>query len=171
MKRISTLVLLSSLLLPLSAVAQNRGHDNRDNSNHSEHRNDRDYKSYRNYDNHRDNSYRSYRNYDDRHDWNRNYNRSWRGNFHYDDYDRWRTGQWRQANHNGRYGWWWIVGGSWYFYPQPIYPYPVMNVPPTYYVPGSPVANNIRYYCPSTQNYYPYTSVCRVPWERIVVGY
>ncbi|WP_426440802.1 hypothetical protein [Bradyrhizobium genosp. P] len=28
--------------------------------------------------------------------------------------------------HNGRNGWWWDVGGAWYFYPQP------MEGPPTY---------------------------------------
>ncbi|MGO8865555.1 MAG: hypothetical protein ACLQME_03545 [Alphaproteobacteria bacterium] len=37
----------------------------------------------------------------------------------------WRGGLWRQEWHNGRYGWWWSVDGAWYFYPQPIYPYPM----------------------------------------------
>jgi hypothetical protein len=38
----------------------------------------------------------------------------------------WEGGRWRQETHNGRYGWWWDVGGVWYFYPQP------MEGPPTY---------------------------------------
>jgi hypothetical protein len=38
----------------------------------------------------------------------------------------WEGGQWRHEAHNGRYGWWWDVGGVWYFYPQP------MEGPPAY---------------------------------------
>jgi len=38
----------------------------------------------------------------------------------------WETGRWRHEIHNGRDGWWWDVGGVWYFYPQP------MEGPPTY---------------------------------------
>ena len=38
----------------------------------------------------------------------------------------WEGGRWRHEMHNGRMGWWWDVGGVWYFYPQP------MDGPPTY---------------------------------------
>src|SRR6185437_10645872 len=38
----------------------------------------------------------------------------------------WQGGRWRHEMHNGRLGWWWDVGGAWYFYPQP------MDGPPTY---------------------------------------
>src|ERR1700720_3236172 len=38
----------------------------------------------------------------------------------------WEGGRWRHEIHNGRGGWWWDVGGAWYFYPQP------MEGPPTY---------------------------------------
>jgi hypothetical protein len=38
----------------------------------------------------------------------------------------WEGGRWRQEMHNGRYGWWWDVGGAWYFYPQR------MDGPPAY---------------------------------------
>jgi hypothetical protein len=38
----------------------------------------------------------------------------------------WERGAWRQEWRNGRYGWWWGVGGAWYFYPQPVYPYPTV---------------------------------------------
>jgi hypothetical protein len=38
----------------------------------------------------------------------------------------WEGGRWRQEMHNGRFGWWWDVGGVWYFYPQP------MDGPPAY---------------------------------------
>jgi hypothetical protein len=32
----------------------------------------------------------------------------------------WDGGRWRHEIHNGRDGWWWDVGGVWYFYPQPL---------------------------------------------------
>src|SRR5579863_4938506 len=38
----------------------------------------------------------------------------------------WGGGRWHHEMHNGRMGWWWDVGGVWYFYPQP------MDGPPTY---------------------------------------
>jgi hypothetical protein len=38
----------------------------------------------------------------------------------------WEGGRWHHEMHNGRDGWWWDVGGAWYFYPQP------MDGPPTY---------------------------------------
>jgi hypothetical protein len=38
----------------------------------------------------------------------------------------WEGGRWHHEMHNGRMGYWWDVGGVWYFYPQP------MEGPPTY---------------------------------------
>ncbi len=38
----------------------------------------------------------------------------------------WEGGRWRHEAYNGRYGWWWDVGGVRYFYPQP------MDGPPAY---------------------------------------
>jgi hypothetical protein len=38
----------------------------------------------------------------------------------------WEGGRWRHETYNGRYGWWWDVGGVWYFYPQQ------MDGPPAY---------------------------------------
>jgi hypothetical protein len=32
----------------------------------------------------------------------------------------WRHGRWRHAWRNGLYGWWWDVGGIWYYYPEQI---------------------------------------------------
>jgi hypothetical protein len=32
----------------------------------------------------------------------------------------WKHGRWRHEKRNGRFGWWWDVGGIWYFYPEPI---------------------------------------------------
>ena len=30
----------------------------------------------------------------------------------------WRNGRWHHTLRNGRFGWWWDVGGFWYFYPE-----------------------------------------------------
>ena len=49
--------------------------------------------------------------------------------------DWWNRGQWRHGFHAGYYGWWWVIGTSWYLYPQPVYPYP-----PTILVTPAPVA-------------------------------
>jgi len=38
----------------------------------------------------------------------------------------WEGGRWHHTVHNGRDGWWWDVGGVWYYYPQP------MDGPPAY---------------------------------------
>jgi len=38
----------------------------------------------------------------------------------------WEGGRWHHEMRNGRDGWWWDVGGAWYFYPQP------MEGPPAY---------------------------------------
>jgi hypothetical protein len=32
----------------------------------------------------------------------------------------WRDGRWHHTTRNGRDGWWWDVGGFWYFYPAQI---------------------------------------------------
>jgi hypothetical protein len=32
----------------------------------------------------------------------------------------WRDGQWHHGTRDGRDGWWWDVGGFWYFYPEQI---------------------------------------------------
>jgi len=53
--------------------------------------------------------------------------RAWHGEigrFHEHDIDRWRGGSWYQGRHEGRFGWWWIVAGTWYFYPWRVDPYP-----------------------------------------------
>jgi hypothetical protein len=69
----------------------------------------------------------------------------------------WEGGRWRHEMHNGRDGWWWDVGGVWYFYPQ------AMQGPPTYisedyaddvgYPAGPPVADGA--YAPPPGAYAP----------------
>jgi hypothetical protein len=61
----------------------------------------------------------------------------------------WDTGRWRHEAHNGRDGWWWDVGGVWYYYPGRL------EGPPTYiseeYVDDIPVAS----YAPPPTAYEP----------------
>ena len=127
---------------------------------------------------------------------------AWRGDMrHFERHDlpRWRGGAWRHARHEGRLGWWWVVGGgSWYFYSQPVYPYPNPYVPPEYfysqpeypyfdtYIPpvvimqselvestpdivvAPAAASQYWYYCESTNGYYPYTASCPEGWKAVL---
>lgn len=86
----------------------------------------------------------------------------------------WRGGLWRHDWHDGRYGWWWLVGGIWYFYDQPIYPYPLMVSPiaipeemePPPVVAAPPPAG-FWYYCDNPPGYYPYVTTCTVPYRAV----
>ncbi len=100
----------------------------------------------------------------------------WRGDisrFHEHDWSLWRGGHWRQARHDGRWGWWWVVGASWYFYPAPVYPYPNPWEPPVVVV--NPPAGAIApppptpywYYCEPARAYYPYVSSCPSGWMQV----
>lgn len=82
--------------------------------------------------------------------------------FHEHDFGQWRSGHWVEGRHDGRLGWWWVVGPTWYYYPQPLYPYPDPYVPPA----AAPAAN-VWYYCPPSQAYYPYVATCPVPWQAV----
>jgi hypothetical protein len=100
----------------------------------------------------------------------------WRHNLHNNDYNNWQTGRWEKTHHDGKLGWWWILGSSWYLFEQPAYPYPVIN--PIYVSPivTEPELNvqiqNIaksRYYCSTTGQYYPESNICSVPWKKIEI--
>ena len=94
----------------------------------------------------------------------------WRGDIHRfdrDDAAHWRSGRWHHGHHDGRLGWWWIVGGVWYLYNAPVYPYPDPYLPPQVVLPPAPPASQFWYYCPNPPGYYPYVPECRYPWERV----
>ena len=78
------------------------------------------------------------------------------------DFDRWRGGHWVRTWHEGRRGWWWIVGPNWYYYPAPVYPYPDPYLPP-----GTAPAAGTWYFCPPAQAYYPYVATCPMPWQAV----
>jgi hypothetical protein len=83
------------------------------------------------------------------------------------DFDVWRGGNWFHGGHGGRDGWWWIVGGNWYFYPAPVYPYPDPYMPPVVAMPAAPAPQPTWYYCANPQGYYPYVAQCTVPWQPV----
>lgn len=98
----------------------------------------------------------------------------WRGDirrFPGHDLQRWHSGRWYHGAHDGRRGWWWIVGPSWYFYAAPVYPYPdpylpapmlEMAPPPP---PGAPP--QYWFYCADPPGYYPYVTWCRSNWRPV----
>ncbi len=90
--------------------------------------------------------------------------------FHDRDLHVWRGGHWVHGRHGGRLGWWWVVGGAWYFYPAPVYPYPNPYVPPVVVAtPPPPDASpQYWYYCRSASAYYPYVTSCPEGWMQVV---
>lgn len=84
----------------------------------------------------------------------------------------WRGGIWRHDWHDGRFGWWWVLGPSWYFYPEPIYPYPTYVPPAIVVQQAPPVPSGLPpmqywYYCDNPQGYYPYVASCSLPWREV----
>lgn len=125
----------------------------------------------------------------------RGYDRGWRGDtrqFERHDQLRWSSGAWRHGSHSGLRGWWWVIGGMWYLYPQPVYPYPDPNNPPPLMIeqsppvyvpapspmpgqpsPGIPPVVTLQpsapfwYYCDAAQGYYPYVTSCPTGWRTV----
>jgi hypothetical protein len=101
-------------------------------------------------------------------------------NFHGSDFSgftpkersRWQGGHWVHDWHDGRFAWWWMVDGFWYFYPEPIYPYPtyvppaiVVQQPPP--VPAGFPPAPFWYFCSDPEGYYPYVASCSGVWREI----
>lgn len=89
-------------------------------------------------------------------------------------------GRWVHDRHDGRLGWWWIVGPSWYYYPRPY----AITTPQTVIIqqPAQPqqvvvqaapqvaAPSPVLYYCQSTGTYYPDTMTCPGGWSTQVAG-
>ena len=86
---------------------------------------------------------------------------NWHGSMNDFDLHAWQGGSWRHALHDGRLGWWWTVGPDWYYFNEPVYPYPDLYTPF-----GEPIG--WWYWCDPSQEYYPYISYCPVPWESVM---
>lgn len=102
----------------------------------------------------------------DRHD---DHRAGWHGDIHRfseHDLELWRGGRWIHSRHDGRLGWWWIVAGTWYFYPAPVYPYPDPYQPPVVVSQPAP-ATPVWYYCGNPAGYYPYVPRCAIPWQTV----
>ena len=109
--------------------------------------------------------------------------RGWHGDIrHFDhrDLHHWRSGRWHHGSHRGHLGWWWVAGGTWYSYAQPVYPYPDPYRPPVVVVeqvpapvlipvplqPAQPVPQ-FWYYCQAAGGYYPYVPNCPSGWTAV----
>jgi hypothetical protein len=90
--------------------------------------------------------------------------------FHERDLGHWRGGRWFHGDHLGRLGWWWIVDGTWFSYPAPIYPYPDPYLPSAVVAQTPPPASAPAYwyYCASVKTYYPYVTACPEGWMQVV---
>lgn len=89
------------------------------------------------------------------------------GRFHEHDFDHWRGGRWHHGRHDNRLGWWWIVAGTWYFYPVRVDPYPDPYQPPVVVTPPVETAPQYWYYCANPAGYYPYVAQCPGGWQRV----
>jgi hypothetical protein len=84
----------------------------------------------------------------------------------------WRGGRWDHGWHDGRFAWWWVAGGGWYFYPEPIYPFPTY-VPPAIVVQQAPPmphglpSSQFWYFCDDPRGYFPYIASCNGPWREV----
>jgi hypothetical protein len=88
------------------------------------------------------------------------------------DHHEWRGGRWIHGPHDGHLGWWWVVAGTWFLYPRPIYPYPPVVVEPrdpapTVVQPEPQTSVPVWYYCPDSDAYYPYVQRCRDGWRTV----
>ncbi len=84
---------------------------------------------------------------------------AWQGNLRQLDHRSWRGGHWWHGHYGGRLGWWWIVGPDWYWYAQPVNPYPDPYTPPGM-EPG------YWYWCDEYQDYYPNVGACPSGWQQ-----
>jgi hypothetical protein len=99
------------------------------------------------------------------------------------DFAVWRGGYWHHGWMGGRFGWWWFAGGAWYFYDQPVYPYPTevseltivepAAPPPPVVVQQPPAAAPAApsyYYCDNPAGYYPTVQTCTMPWRPVPIA-
>jgi len=89
------------------------------------------------------------------------------GRFGARDFGAWRGGFWWHGFRGGRIGWWWFTDGFWYWYDNPVYPYP--DYVGDYYVPSEAYAppGQVWYYCSAPAGYYPYVHACPTGWRVV----
>jgi hypothetical protein len=81
----------------------------------------------------------------------------------------WATGEWRHVWHAGMLGWWWFLDDDWYFYSDPVYPYPTYIAPllSAQETPDTPPSAPYWYYCANPVGYYPYVPACPIGWQTV----
>ena len=101
-----------------------------------------------------------------------------------DDLARWQGGRWNRTCYSGRCGWWWFASGQWYFYDQPVYPYPLVVSTVEYVEPVAVVAApmvvqaapapmmvaappKFWYYCDNPRGYYPSVGTCSTQFHQV----
>lgn len=92
--------------------------------------------------------------------------------FNAQDRSMWTHGQWRHTKHHGRNGWWWYTNGAWFFYDEPVYPYPETvsddySFDDDYADAPDQSGGYVWYYCNNPPGYYPYVQSCRGPWQPV----
>lgn len=73
----------------------------------------------------------------------------------------WYGGHWYHGYVGPTFGWWWGVGGAWYYYSTPVYPYPVSQ--PVEAQESAPT----HYFCRAANQYYPQVRSCAEQWEQV----
>ena len=93
----------------------------------------------------------------------------WGGHEHY--HENWHRGEWHHEWHDGRFGWWWLVNGAWFWYAAATYPYPAEPYAPAviqYPAPPSPQPPaSFWYYCSYPAGYYPSIPNCPGGWQAV----
>jgi hypothetical protein len=83
-----------------------------------------------------------------------------------------RGGHFVHGRHHGHFGWWWVDGGLWYWYPAVVYAYPYPDEAPVA-VAGPPLdfgpATQYWSYCEASRAYYPYVTTCPGGWKQVQV--
>lgn len=94
------------------------------------------------------------------------------------EWGRWRGGYWHRDFYDGRFGWWFDVGGVYYPYAAPIWPYPLYVAPliaaeavelaaappPVVPIAPLPALPRVAYHCASPAGFYPEVEACDAGW-------
>jgi hypothetical protein len=100
--------------------------------------------------------------------------------FNEHEWGRWRGGYWHRDYYDGRFGWWFDVGGVYYPYEAPIWPYPLYVAPlivaetayaapppPPIPIAPLPALPHVAYHCASPAGFYPEVAACDAGWMTI----
>lgn len=104
--------------------------------------------------------------------------------YHQQEFNRWQSGRWIEGRVHGVFGWYWFIPGlGYYYYTQPVFPYPdayaaYQNPDDVNFYPENDdnASENVQpqnqpvaswYFCRSANAYYPYVNQCPEEWEVI----